>query len=124
MPIYENLFRRIAAKTAAYQVKPEDHGTIFTTRGASSGTITFTLPAAADVQAGWHAKFFAVGAAAMKVASADGDNIVALNDAAADSVLVATGSAIIGNGFEFTFDGTGFLAEALMPVTANQTLAS
>ena len=108
--LYANSFENIVAKTAAYQVKIEDHGTIFTTRGASSGTIIFTLPATADLQSGWRVKFYAVGAACMSVASSAADAIVAFNDADADAVTFVTGSEIIGAGVEMVFDGTQFLA--------------
>ena len=107
--LYRNSFETAVAKTSDYQLVVEDHGKIFTTRGASSGTITFTLPATADLQMGWRAKFFAVGAAAIKVASAAADAIVTFNDADADAILFATTSEIIGAGCEMYFDGTQFL---------------
>lgn len=96
------------AKTADYTLLPEDDGKTFTTRGASSGTVTFTLPSTSKIQAGWMARFFAVGAAAMKVAS-EADKMVTYNDADADAILFAEASNIIGAGCQVEFDGTSFL---------------
>jgi len=96
------------AKTAAYSVLPEDDGKTFTTRGASSGTVTFTLPAVSRIAAGWSARFFAIGAAAMKIAS-EADKMVTFNDADADAIQIGTGSEIIGAGVNVEFDGTSFL---------------
>ena len=117
--IYANSFPAIAAKTANYQVLPEDHGAILTTRGASSGTITFTLPAVANLQAGWRARFFAVGAAGMKVAC-EADKMITFNDADADAILFSTSSEIIGAGCEVVFDGTSFLV--FLNVEETQTM--
>ena len=97
------------AKTADFTLTAEDDGKTFTTRGGSSGTITFTLPAKNKVQAGWSARFFAVGAAAMKVASNAADEMVTYNDATASSVLFAESGNIIGAGCSVEFDGTSFL---------------
>ncbi len=107
--LYANSFETVVAKAASYTLKVDDHGKLITTRGASSGTVTFTLPATADLQMGWRVKFFTVGAAAMKITGMADDAIVTFNDADADFILFATGSEIIGVGVEIIFDGTQFL---------------
>lgn len=106
--LYKNSFPAIVAKAASYQIKPEDHGTLFTTRGHASGTITLTLPAAADLHTGWGCEFFTIGAGCLSIAAAAG-LIVTQNDAAANSVEIGTASEIIGVGVEIVFDGTSFL---------------
>ena len=108
------------AKTAAYTLLPEDDGKTFTTRGAGSGTVIFTLPAVSKIQAGWSARFFAVGAAAMAVAS-EADKMVTFNDADADKVQLGTASEIIGGGIAVEFDGTSFLV--WLSTEATQTVA-
>ncbi len=110
MALWRNALAKILAKVASYQVKGEDFGTTFTTRGATAA-VTFTLPPVADVQAGWWCEFFNVSATGFVIASSgSADNIVALNDAGADSITVSTTSLIIGAYVRVIFDGTGWLA--------------
>lgn len=85
-------WRQEVAKTASYTVLAKDNGTLFTTTGAS-GTVTFTLPAIAP---GLAFGFLNVVDQTMGVASAEGDNIVAINDASADSLTFSTSSQKIG----------------------------
>jgi hypothetical protein len=99
-----------SAKTASYSVLPEDDGLTFTTRGHTSGTITFTLPPVNRLAAGWSARFFGIGAGEFKVASTEGDNIVCHNDVDLDSVNFLTSGDIIGSAVTMEFDGTSFLA--------------
>ena len=106
-----NLYQKIAAKVASYQIVPGDIGTKFTNRGATA-SITFTLPTVADLTAGWWCEFFGVSATGFVIASAgSSDNIVALNDAGADTITMTTTSRIIGACVKVTWDGTGWLAE-------------
>lgn len=101
---------RIVAKTAAYTVKDNEWGTTFTNRGATA-SVTFTLPAVTSLVAGMWFRFFAVSNYGLVVASAgSSDNIVALNDAGADSITCTTTSRMIGAVITVIFDGTGWLA--------------
>lgn len=103
-------YEKIAAKAASYQVLPTDLGALFTTTGAS-GAVTFTLPAFADIQTGWNARFFNTVDQNMIVAAAtaDADKMVAFNDVAADSIAFSTASEKIGAGVEVVYDGTKWL---------------
>jgi hypothetical protein len=110
MALWRNALVDVLAKAGtAYQVKGEDFGKMFTNRGLTA-SITFTLPPVADVQRGWYVDFYGVSAYGFVVASSgSADNIVALNDAGADSITVTTTSLIIGGYVRFIFDGTGWL---------------
>jgi len=87
-----NLPRVTVAKTANYQILSTDNGTSFSNAGAA-GTVTLTLPPNAP---GLSFTFNAVVAQTLKVASTEGGNIVALNNAAANAVAFQTASQIIG----------------------------
>lgn len=84
--------RREIAKTADYTVTEADNGTLFTNTGAG-GAVIFTLPA---LQAGLVYEFLVVADQTVTVASAAGDDIVAFNDASADSLAFSTGGQKIG----------------------------
>lgn len=100
----------IAAKTAAYSVLPSDWGKTLTTRGATAA-ITFTLPAVTSLTAGIWFRFFNVSAYGMVIASnGSNDNIVSVNDAAADSITCTTTSLMIGACVRVIWDGTSWLA--------------
>lgn len=94
--------RKIAAKTAAYYIKPEDEGTLFTNAGAS-GAVTFTLPPRADIPDGWSCQVFTVAGQNVTVAADVADTLVTFNDAAADSITWSTAGDLIGNGAEFIY---------------------
>jgi len=98
------------AKTAAYAVLSTDHGRFFTNRGATA-SVTFTLPAVTSLPAGFTVQFFAVSNYGIVVASnGSSDNIVALNDAGADTITCTTTSRMIGANVKVVFDGVGWLA--------------
>lgn len=80
------------AKAANYTVLSSDNGTFFY---ATTGAVTFTLPALA---VGLYFWFYNTVDATMTVASAAGDDIITDGDAAADSVAFQTGSHKIGGG--------------------------
>lgn len=80
------------AKTADYQVLARDNGTPFTNRGAT-GSVTFTLP---KIAANYRFLFRVVADQAVTVASKEGSNVVAMNNAAASSVAFSTGGQQIG----------------------------
>ncbi len=86
-----------ASKTANYQVLSTDNFTYFDNAGAGA-PVTFTLPAIAN---GYRFGFRAVAAQNLIVASTEGNNIVAFNDAQASSLAFQTGSAIIGGNLVF-----------------------
>lgn len=102
--------RKIVAKTSAYSLTEEDEvGTIFTTRGATA-SVTFTLPTVTNLQSGAWYEFYNVSAYGMVIASqGSNDNIVALNDATADSITCTTTSRMIGACVRVVWDGTGWL---------------
>lgn len=122
--IYADGYKRISAKTAAYTLTPDDNGKIFTNRGAG-GAVTFTLPPTADIPTGFNVRFFVVADQNVTVASnGSADNIVAFNDAAADSIAFSTGSEKIGSGIEVVWDGAGWLAFVMLGAeTATPTVA-
>lgn len=105
-----NLYRQISAKTAAYQIVPEDIGKIFTNTGATAA-VTLTLPVVADLTAGWWCRFYLTADQSLTIASqGSSDNIAAFNDAAADSIAFSTSGEKIGAGGELVWDGTQWLA--------------
>ena len=85
------LERRIVRKTAAYTIRPpfDRPGTTFTNAGAT-GSVTITLPAPTKAVFGWWYRFKALAAETFVVAAPTADTLVALSDAAADSVSVPT----------------------------------
>lgn len=88
-------WKRFQNKTASYSIVANDNFSMFTTLGAT-GAMTFTLPAIAN---GYMFGFSAQAAQNMIVASAEGANMIALNNLTANSVAFQTGSQIIGGGF-------------------------
>jgi len=100
----------IKAKTAAYTVTAAESGVIFTNRGATVA-ITFTLPAVTGLAIGTDYTFYGVSATGFTVASNGSlDNIVALNDTAADSITCTTTSLIIGATVRVIWDGVRWLS--------------
>lgn len=83
-------YRNEVNKVANYTVTAAECGVLFTT---GTGAVTFTLPAIAK---GLYFEFLNLVNANMTVASAEGDNMVALNDAAADSFAASTTSEKVG----------------------------
>jgi hypothetical protein len=109
MALWRNALNKISAKVAAYQILASDFGVTFTNRG-STASFTFTLPTVADLPAGWWCEFYGVSATGFVIASAgSSDNIVALNDATADSITMTTTSRIIGANVRVVWDGTSWL---------------
>lgn len=100
----------IKAKTADYTLTADESGVMFTNRGASAA-ITFTLPAVSGLPIGTRYSFQGVSATGFTVASnGSSDNILTLNDAAADSITCTTTSKIIGAAVDVIWDGTAWLA--------------
>ena len=109
MSLWKNALENISAKTASYSIVGADFGKLFTNRGATT-SITFTTPPTGDLPAGWSCSFYGVSAYGFVVTSlGSSDNIVALNDAAADSLTMTTTSRIIGAYISIIWDGTSWL---------------
>jgi len=107
--IYTDGYRKISAKTAAYQIVDGDFQKIFTNRGAS-GAVTLTLPPTGSISVGWWCQYFIVADQTVTIASSgSSDDIAAFNDAAADSVAFSTSSEKIGSGGTLVWDGTNWL---------------
>jgi hypothetical protein len=87
-------WKRFQSKTANYTIVAADNFTLFDNTGAV-GAVTFTLPALAN---GYCFGFRVTADQTVTVASAEGDNIVAFNDAAADSLAFSTGGQKVGGG--------------------------
>jgi len=100
----------IKAKTADYTVTAEESGVLFTNRGAGSA-ITFTLPAVTNLPIGTRYEFYGVSTTGFTVASnGSADNILTLNDIAADSITCTSTSKIIGASVAVIWDGVKWLA--------------
>jgi hypothetical protein len=100
----------IRAKTAAYTVLASESGVLFTNRGATA-SVAFTLPAVTGLPIGTYYEFYGLSAYGFSVASNGSlDNIVAVNDAAADSLTATTTSLIIGAWCKVIWDGTAWLS--------------
>jgi hypothetical protein len=87
-------WNRFQSKTADYTIVAADNMSVFDNTGAV-GAVVFTLPALAN---GLKFGFRVVADQTVTVASAEGDNIVAFNDASADSLAFSTGGAKVGGG--------------------------
>lgn len=88
-------WKRFRSKTADYTVVAADNFTLFDNVGAG-GAVTFTLPALAN---GYLFGFRVQADQTITVASNEGDNMVAFNDASADSVAFSTGGSKVGGTF-------------------------
>ena len=85
-------WKRFQTKTASYTVVANDNFTLFDNVGAG-GAVTFTLPVLAN---GYCFGFRVEADQNVTVASNEGDNMIAINDASADSVAFSTGAGRIG----------------------------
>jgi hypothetical protein len=104
----QDAYRTVEAKTASYYCTIEDNGKVLTNRGAS-GAVTIHLPLNSSLPSGWWITVYAVANQNLIVDCNPTDTMAALNDATADSVALQTASEIIGGGFTFIWDGTGWL---------------
>ncbi len=100
---------KIRAKTSDYTVLASESGSIFTNYGATAA-VNFTLPTKAD---GLVYEFYAAADVGLTVTSDAVDTMVALNDAAADSVAFSTTSLILGGSFRLFTDGTLWYMQGL-----------
>lgn len=94
-------FMQWQAKTANYAIVAADNMTVFTNIGAT-GEVDFTLP---PIASGYWFGFRVIADHEVKVISNEGGNLVAFNNAAANSVEFAgSGSTAIGGGFNIYSD--------------------
>lgn len=108
----------IVDKAAAYTCLAEDSGRVFT----ASAAVTFTLPAV--TLTGWHAYFVNTADNTITIASAEGDNMVADGDAAADSIAFSTTSHKIGGWCHVVSNGTKWLILGAGLLSAVPTIAT
>lgn len=113
-----------ATKTADYQILESECGYTFDNLGATAAVI-LTLPALTNLPDGWWCRAFgAVLAQDLTVASSgSSDNIVTVNDIAADSVKLGTANERAGGGFEFVKRGTKWLCFTMTGETQTVTIA-
>jgi hypothetical protein len=99
----------VTAKTTAYTITAADSGKVLTNRGAGA-SVTFTLPTVAAGFAGVDLTIMAVVAAQnVVIAAQTAGQLIAFNDAAADSVTISTAGEIIGASVRCICDGTSWL---------------
>lgn len=95
-------WKRFISKTAAYSLLATDNFTLFDNVGAA-GAVTFTLPPIAN---GYMFGFRVQANQNITVASAEGANVVAFNNASANSVTFSTASQLIG-GMVYVYSNPG-----------------
>ena len=100
-------FFNVVTKVADYTVLESDFGTIFNNAGATAN-VTFTLPAVTNLPEGWWCAVFAATLAYNVAVASNGssDNIITVNDIAADSVTLGTSNEKAGGGFMLVYDAT------------------
>ena len=111
-------------KVADYTILESDFGYTFDNLGATAAVI-LTLPALANLPDGWWVRAFgAVLAQDLTVASSSSaDNLVTVNDIAADSVKLGTANERAGGGWEFVKRGTKWLVFTFTGETQTVTIA-
>lgn len=101
---------RCVSKTAAYTILESELGTIFDNTGATA-SITITLPPVTNLPSGWWCGVYVADNDGIVLASnGSSDNIIAKNDAAADSITMTTNSLAIGNSVIVVWNGTKWLS--------------
>lgn len=96
-------WKRFQAKTANYAIVANDNNSLFTNAGAT-GTVTFTLPPLAN---GYFFGFYGVANQTFAVTSFEGGNIVAANNATANTLTFSTGGQKVGAGLELYSNPAG-----------------
>lgn len=119
MGLGSDLWYRIEAKIADFRMTYIDSGKLITNR-AATGNLVFTLPPTADIVSGWHVWVINSAASKITVQSNTADTMTVFNDLTADSVAFGTTNEIIGGGWLFVWDGTGWLT--FMFATEVQTM--
>lgn len=85
-------WKRLQTKATNYSVTANDNNSLFDNTGAT-GTVTFTLPPIAN---GYYFGFRGVANQNFAVTSFEGGNIIALNNATANTLTFSTGGQKIG----------------------------
>lgn len=85
------MVRRNIIKTATGAIVASENGALFVVNGGAA--VTLTLPA---IKAGLRYSFLVIADQNLVVASAEGDNVIIINDASADSIAFSTSSQKIG----------------------------
>ena len=88
-------WQRFQTKIASYAIVASDNLTHFDNLGAT-GAVTFTLPPIAN---GYYFGFHALADQNLLVTSSEGANLVAFNNAVANTVAIQTGGSRLGGGF-------------------------
>jgi hypothetical protein len=96
-------WRRFQTKTTNYAMVATDNFTHFDNTGAA-GSVTLTLPAIAN---GYYFGFHAIANFTFAVTSFEGANIVAFNNASANTITFSTAGNIIGGGGVFYSNPAG-----------------
>lgn len=112
---------KITAKTASYTVTRADFGSVLTTRGAGSA-VTFTLPAASELNKGDWVLFINVADQNM-IVSGPANGLTVFNNATATSIAFQTSSEKIGGAFLAISDGTKWDVAPLSEETQTITVA-
>lgn len=86
------VWKTFLSKTGNYQLLTTDNGSFCTNAGAA-GPVTFTLPA---IAANYRFGFYVVAGQNLLVTSKEGGNIVAFNNAAANTLAFQTAGQLIG----------------------------
>jgi hypothetical protein len=116
---YMGGWRNVQAVTGTtYAVTAAESGTLFTNRGGGAG-VAFTLPA--TPYKGLRYGFYTVADFALTVTAGTAETLVAVNNAAADSLAFSTATRIIGNFIEVIGDGTSWLSIAHPAQTSDGT---
>lgn len=114
----------VVAKTANYTVVSTDAGTLFTNTGAA-GAVTFTLPTASTLLAGWWIEVHVTADQTVTITTpGPNDTMYAFNDNAADSIAWSTAGQKVGNGATVVCDGTKFIVQLHPATTGGAQTAS
>lgn len=101
---------RCVSKTASYTILESELGTIFDNTGATAA-INLTLPPVTNLPSGWWCGVYVADNDGIALLSnGSSDNIIAKNDAAADSITMTTNSLAIGCSVVVIWNGTKWLS--------------
>ena len=115
--------RELITATASVTLGPEDAGKTVCNVGAA-GAVTVTLPAPAACRPGDDILVLSCADQDLVVASGTADQMITLNDVAADSVALSTSSEKAGGGFLFTCVGTKWHCAPMTEETQTVTVVT
>ena len=123
---FSTWFHQIVTKVADYTILESDFGKTFVNAGATAAVV-LTLPAVTNLPDGWWVRAFGMVLAQDLTVQSNGsnDNLVTVNDIAADSVKLGTANERAGGGWEFVWDDTNskWLVFTLAGETQTVTIA-